>query len=71
MTPLKPDEMTVEKNLQTTEALRSDLCTRAEGTPSPEWHADVLAEREAAVKRGEETFEDWEAAKKRILDQTR
>jgi hypothetical protein len=31
---------------------------------SPAWHEDVLAERDATQKRGDDKFEDWETAKK-------
>jgi len=62
--PLK--EMTVEEKLQLMEALWDDLCQHADQLPPPAWHAETLAEREAAIGRGEADFEDWEAAKRRI-----
>lgn len=71
MSQLRIDEMTVEEKLQAMEALWDDLCARAERVPSPDWHRAVLEEREAAVGRGQEILEDWAAAKKRILDDTR
>ena len=48
------------------ELLWDDLCSKAGGISSPEWHEDVLAQRQAAVLRGEDRFEDWEAAKRSI-----
>ena len=33
---------------------------------SPEWHWDVLRERQEAVKSGRETFIDWEVAKAQL-----
>jgi len=33
---------------------------------SPAWHEDVLAERDAMQKRGDDEFEDWDAAKRNI-----
>jgi hypothetical protein len=33
---------------------------------SPKWHEDVLRERDEAVKAGEETFIDWEEAKRQL-----
>jgi len=33
---------------------------------SPAWHEDVLAERDAMQKRGDDKFEDWETAKRNI-----
>ena len=60
------EAMTLEEKLQTMEALWENLCRQAEGIPSPAWHEELLAEREARVKSGEETFEDWNAAKQKI-----
>jgi len=62
--PLK--EMTVEEKLQLMEAIWEDLSRNAEQLPPPAWHAEELAAREAAIARGEETFEDWETARQRI-----
>ncbi|TAK72117.1 MAG: addiction module antitoxin RelB [Betaproteobacteria bacterium] len=58
------EKMSVEEKLQAMESLWDDLCSKAGGMASPAWHEDVLAEREAMQKRGEDRFEDWEAAKK-------
>lgn len=61
--------MSVEEKLQEMEALWNDLCWRAGGVQLPDWHGNVLAEREAAYRRGEETAEEWEQAKKGIKNQ--
>jgi hypothetical protein len=66
MIPLPLNEMTVEEKLQAMEMLWEDLSRHAEDVPSPDWHERVLREREAAVERGEEVIEDWDAAKRRI-----
>ncbi len=66
MVHLPLETMSVEEKLQTMELLWADLCSRAEEPASPEWHGEVLAERAAAVARGEEIPEDWEAAKRSI-----
>ena len=55
--------MSVEEKLQSMELLWDDLCSKAGGISSPEWHEDVLAERDAMQKRGDDEFEDWKAAK--------
>lgn len=60
------DRMSVEEKILAMEALWDDLCHQVGGLKSPPWHGEVLAEREAAIARGEDGFEDWEAAKKRI-----
>ncbi len=60
------DTMTVEEKIQAMESLWEDLCSRAGGVVSPAWHEDVLAQRDAANKRGEDAFEDWDEAKRNI-----
>ena len=62
--PLK--QMTVEEKLQVMEAIWEDLSQRADQIKPPDWHGDVLAEREAAIARGETQFEDWETAREKI-----
>ncbi len=64
--PLPLETMSVEEKLQAMESLWDDLCSRSEGVVSPAWHEDVLAERQALVERGEDQFEDWDAAKGKI-----
>ncbi len=63
---LRLEKMSVEEKLRAMELLWDDLCRQAGGVSSPDWHADVLAQRQAAVERGEDQFEDWEAAKRSI-----
>jgi len=47
MLPVLPlDQMTVEEKLHLMEILWDDLSRMPEQTPSPAWHAEVLAERE-------------------------
>ncbi|WP_133510882.1 addiction module protein [Candidatus Thiosymbion oneisti] len=58
--------MSVEEKLQAMETIWDDLCARAEQIPSPAWHGTMLAERAAAVERGEEGFEDWETVKQNL-----
>ncbi|MCG2601113.1 MAG: addiction module protein [Achromobacter sp.] len=62
------DEMTVEEKLQLMEAIWDDLSRHADEMEPPAWHGKVLKELEAAIERGDETFEDWETAKRRIRD---
>ena len=60
------EKMSVEEKLQAMESLWEDLCGNAGAISSPAWHEDVLAERDAMQKRGDDQFEDWEAAKRNI-----
>ena len=45
------------------EALWEDLSRHADALESPEWHRDVLEERECRIASGEASFTDWEQAK--------
>jgi Putative addiction module component len=60
------EKMSVEEKLQAMELLWDDLCSKAGGMSSPAWHEDVLAERQAMQERGDDQFEDWDAAKRNI-----
>ena len=60
------EKMSVEEKLQAMESLWDDLCSKAGGMASPGWHEDVLAERKAMQERGDDHFEDWDAAKRNI-----
>ncbi|MBQ6141847.1 MAG: addiction module protein [Kiritimatiellae bacterium] len=56
------DKMSTAERVQTMEYLWSVLSSYYD-TKVPEWHANVLAERENAP---EDEFEDWETAKKEL-----
>ena len=60
------EKMSMEEKLRAMESLWDDLCSKAGDMSSPAWHEDVLAERAAMQKRGEDAFEDWDAAKRSI-----
>lgn len=60
------EDMSVEEKLRAMELLWDDLCSKAGNVATPDWHEDVLAQRQAAVERGSDRFEDWELAKKDI-----
>jgi len=69
-TQLQIDQMTVAEKLRIMEELWEDLRTRAEGVPMPQWHKDLLDERERLIETGEAQFDDWNTARKRITEQT-
>jgi Putative addiction module component len=69
-TQLRIDQMTVAEKLRIMEELWEDLRARAEGVPMPKWHKDLLDERERLIETGEAQFDDWDAARKRITEQT-
>ena len=64
--PFPIEEMSAEEKLRAMELLWDDLCSKAGSVTSPGWHEDVLAQRQAAVDRGEDRFEDWDTAKRDI-----
>lgn len=64
------DEMTIEQKLRAMEELWDDLCRHEEALAVHQWQKDVLEEREAAVARGEASYQDWEEAKERIARET-
>jgi hypothetical protein len=62
------ERMTLEEKLRAMEALWDDLCRREESVPVPQWHKDILDERERAIAEGKARFVDWETAKQRISE---
>jgi len=44
------------------------LCRHEDQIQSPPWHEEILREREKRVSSGQETFIDWESAKKELRD---
>jgi hypothetical protein len=60
------DTMTTEEKIQAMESIWNDLCRHADSLASPDWHKTVLAEREAAIERGEDEFVDWATARRAI-----
>jgi hypothetical protein len=68
---LQLDDMTLPEKLQLMEALWEDLSRRAVPLTSPEWHRDVLEEREKRIASGEARFIDWKQAKADIRERIR
>ena len=62
------ESMSVAEKLLLMERLWADLSRRPADIPTPEWHGDVLAEREAAVRDGRTSFVDWADAKQRLRE---
>ena len=59
-------DMTVVEKLRVMEAIWDELSRNADDVPSPDWHRELLSEREAAIARGEVKFEDWATARKKL-----
>jgi putative addiction module component (TIGR02574 family) len=62
------ETLSIAEKLVLMERLWDDLSRRPSDVPIPEWHGDVLAERQAAVREGRTSFVEWEAAKKRLRE---
>ena len=65
-TVLNVEQMTLEEKLRAMEALWENLSRREEDIPVPQWHKELLDEREALLKEAKAKFIDWETAKARI-----
>ena len=56
--------MSTPDKLRLMEELWTDLSCK--DVTSPDWHGDVLAERDRLIESGEEKFVDWETAKRQL-----
>ncbi|MBC7899695.1 MAG: addiction module protein [Saprospiraceae bacterium] len=64
------EEMTPSQRVELMEELWKAMSRRPEEIESPDWHRDVLKERERALAKGEIGFIDWEDAKAEIRRRT-
>ena len=62
------EQMTIQDKMRTMEDLWDNLCRHSDQLQSPEWHQNILADREQSICVGVAVFEDWSAAKKRIRE---
>ena len=60
-------QLPLKEKLFVMEALWDDLSQTEDQLPVPQWHWDILDEREAAIASGTAAFIDWEDAKQDIL----
>lgn len=60
------EQMTVQEKIEAMELLWASL-SRSGNIPTPEWHAEVLAEREEAA-RDPNNFEDLEEVKLKLRE---
>jgi hypothetical protein len=68
-TTIDLQEMTTPDKLRLMEALWQNLSNTASEVDSPAWHGEVLLERERLIDSGEESFIDWETAKKQLREE--
>ena len=57
------NEMTVFEKLQMMEVLWADLSRHDDTLESPDWHREILEDRESRISSGLSKFSDWEQAK--------
>jgi hypothetical protein len=69
VTTVDLEAMTTADKLRLMEDIWQDLSARKEEIASPDWHGDILAERERLTASGEEQFIAWDAAKKQLRDE--
>ena len=67
---LQLDRMTLEEKLRAMDALWENLSRNEKNIPVPQWHKELLDERERLVKEGKAKFMDWETAKGQIAAKT-
>ena len=60
------DRLTLAQKLHLMEAIWDDLGRQKEPLASPQWHEDILEDRESALAAGKVTFSDWDVVKNRI-----
>lgn len=62
--PLK--DMSLHEKLAAMELLWEDLSRTPGAIESPDWHKDVLDERQQRIAEGKTRYTDWETAKAEI-----
>ena len=65
------EKMSIDEKIQAMETIWDDLCQKADSLSSPDWHQQVLQEREIGIKEGREEFISLEKAKEQVLKSIR
>lgn len=63
-------KMAFHEKLLVMEAIWDDISGEEEKLEVPQWHKDILDERERLVAEGKAKFIDWEEAKRQIKEAT-
>ncbi len=61
-------QLSLHEKLQMMEALWEEIARKEEQVEIPQWHKDLLDERERLIQEGKAKFIDWETAKNEIQD---
>ena len=64
------DQMTVQEKLRAMEAIWRSLSKLEDQVPVPDWHEQVLDERQRQIDAGEATFVSLEEMKERVRKRT-
>jgi putative addiction module component (TIGR02574 family) len=64
------DQMTVEEKLRAIEAILRSLSKHQDQVPVPDWHEQVLDERQRQMDAGEASFVSLEEMKERVRKRT-
>jgi hypothetical protein len=64
-------KLTRTENLRAMEELWEDLSRPEDQYPSPQWHGDVLREREEDLQAGKDEFIPWEEAKRMLRERSK
>jgi len=59
-------QMSVSEKIRLMEDIWRDLSQNEKDLTSPEWHGEILDERERKLASGEDTILDWETAKRQL-----
>jgi len=60
--------MSLHEKLHAMEALWDEIARNEDQVEVPQWHKDLLDEREALIREGKAKFMDWDEAKKQIRE---
>jgi Putative addiction module component len=63
-------KMPFHEKLLVMEAIWDDISREEEKLDVPQWHKDILDERERLITEGKAKFTDWEEAKRQIKEAT-
>jgi hypothetical protein len=63
-------QLPFREKLLVTEAIWEDLSREEENLEVPQWHKELLDERERLLCEGKAQFVDWEDAKRQINEAT-
>ena len=61
-------DLPLHEKLRMMEALWDGIAPLEADLEVPQWHKDLLDEREQLIQNGKATFIDWEIAKQQIRD---